>query len=67
MPRVNTSNSAAYQRDRRREKADAGFCSKCCARKPKRGYFQCVVCIERGKAGMRLWRKKQRLRKLVGG
>jgi hypothetical protein len=61
-----TADRAAYMRERRRIAADAGLCSKCTARKPRKGYSQCKACIDAGKLSMEISRRKKRVRKILG-
>lgn len=58
---------AAYMRDYRRRKADAGRCSRCTARPPRPDLDTCTQCSEKGKVSVKKSRTKKRIRQLLGG
>lgn len=59
-------NAAAYMRKRREEAAKAGLCSICTARKARAGLLTCEECGSAGVDGKKRWRKKARIRTLIG-
>lgn len=60
-----SSDAAAYMRDYRRRKADAGLCSHCGARKPAPDREQCRKCIKAGVESKRISRVKEQVRRLL--